>query len=136
MGAVERHGSGGPFEPTVGYSRVVRAGDLVVVAGTHRAHAPTAWSPASATPYQQTRQALENVAAALERVGAGLADVVRTRDVRRRHRRAGTTSAAPTARCSATSARSTRWSRSPRSLDPRMLVEIEADAYLTRAVGT
>ena len=34
MGGVERHGSGGPYEEIVGYSRVIRAGDLVVVAGS------------------------------------------------------------------------------------------------------
>ena len=78
MGDIERHGSGGPFERTVGYSRVIRAGDLVVVAGT-TALMPDGVIAGIGDPYLQTRQTLENVGAALARVGAGLADVIRTR---------------------------------------------------------
>jgi len=75
---VQRHGSGGPWEEAVGYSRVVRAGDLVFLAGC------TAATPEGAviggdSMLDQTRAAISAVCAALERVGAGPADVVQTR---------------------------------------------------------
>src|SRR5262249_7599492 len=78
MAGVERHGSGGPYEQIVGYSRVIRAGDLVVVAGS-TALTPDGVIAGIGDPYLQTRQTIENIAAALERVGATLADVIRTR---------------------------------------------------------
>jgi enamine deaminase RidA (YjgF/YER057c/UK114 family) len=78
MGAVERHGSGGPYEERVGYSRVIRAGDLVVVAGT-TALMPDGVIAGIGDPYLQARQAIETIASALARVGASLADVIRTR---------------------------------------------------------
>jgi enamine deaminase RidA (YjgF/YER057c/UK114 family) len=78
MGGVERHGSGGAYEPVVGYSRVIRAGDLVVVAGTTAFTADGAIAGIG-DPYAQMRQILDNVEAALGRVGASLADVIRTR---------------------------------------------------------
>ena len=78
MGAVERHGSGGAYEPIVGYSRVVRAGDLVVVAGT-TAFLPDGAIAGIGDPHAQVRQIVANIEAALGRVGARLADVIRTR---------------------------------------------------------
>jgi enamine deaminase RidA (YjgF/YER057c/UK114 family) len=78
MGAVERHGSGGAWEPAVGYCRVIRAGDLVVVAGSTATTADGAIAGVGDT-YAQTRQTIENVESALARVGATLADVIRTR---------------------------------------------------------
>ena len=62
--------SGSPFEDRVGYSRAVRVGPFVAVAGT-TAPGPTASA--------QTREALRRIAAALAEVGASLSDVVRTR---------------------------------------------------------
>jgi enamine deaminase RidA (YjgF/YER057c/UK114 family) len=78
MGAVERHGSGGSYEAVVGYSRVIRAGDLVVVAGC-TASLPDGAIAGIGDPYTQTVQTIANVEAALRRVGATLADVIRTR---------------------------------------------------------
>ena len=77
MSDVRRHGSGGPFEELVGYSRVVRAGDFVFVSGcTSVADGEVVHA---GEPAAQTRQAIENVRSALARVGGTLADVVRTR---------------------------------------------------------
>jgi enamine deaminase RidA (YjgF/YER057c/UK114 family) len=78
MGGVERHGSGGPYEARVGYSRVIRAGDLIVVAGT-TALMPDGVIAGLGDPYVQAQQTIENVSSALARVGASLADVIRTR---------------------------------------------------------
>jgi len=70
--------SGSPLEPEIGFSRAVRSGPYVSVAGT----APIAADGATAGPgdvYAQSVRCLEIAEQALHEAGAALADVIRTR---------------------------------------------------------
>jgi enamine deaminase RidA (YjgF/YER057c/UK114 family) len=119
-----RISSGSPYEPVVGFSRAVRVGEHVHVAGT----APVGLD--SADPYEQARRCLEIVLAALAEAGARPDDVVRTRiygtsaddyeEVARAH---GEVFGAvrPASTYVVVSA----------LLDPRWVVEIEADAIVS-----
>src|SRR5660397_236826 len=70
--------SGAIWESVVGYSRAVRVGSWVSVAGTTAA-AEGGGAIGGADVGAQAREALRRIAAALEQAGAGLQDVVRTR---------------------------------------------------------
>ena len=68
--------SGAPWESTVGYSRAVRVGNVVEVAGTT---AQDGDGVTGADAYAQTKRALEKIGDARAAAGASFADVVRTR---------------------------------------------------------
>jgi enamine deaminase RidA (YjgF/YER057c/UK114 family) len=125
---VERHGSGVEYESIVGYSRVVRAGAHVWVAGcTATTEGGVIAGPGDA--YVQAQQALTNIEAALAMVGARLEDVVRTRmfvtdisqweAVGRAHGEVFGDIRPATAMLEVSAL-----------LNPRMMVEIEADAFI------
>ena len=119
--------SGSPFEPVIGFSRAVVDGRHVSISGTAPVMADGGDPPADA--YGQTKRVLEIIVAALAEAGAGPEHVVRTRtfltnaddweDVGRAHGEvfAGVRPASTMIVVSA-------------FLDPRWIVEMEADALL------
>ena len=129
---MERVSSGSPFEPIVGFSRAVRAGDRVLVSGTAPVRPDGEVDPDVAV---QMGRCLEIVLDALESLGAGWTDVVRTRiyltdpqdwpEVGRVHGevfgdiRPASTMVAVAA-----------------LLDPRWKVELEAEAVVGAGLGT
>jgi enamine deaminase RidA (YjgF/YER057c/UK114 family) len=118
--------TGTAWEPIVGYSRAVAAGDYVFVSGCTSVAGAEFVHPGDA--YRQTVQAIANVRAALEALGAGLADVVRTRlfvtDISRWEEYGRAHGEAFATVVPATSMVEVRG-----LIDPRMLVEVEAVAY-------
>jgi len=118
----ENISSGSKWEPIIGYSRAVKVGPYVHVSGT---------TGPGATAGEQTRAALEIIREALERAGATLGDVVRTRIY--------TTDISQWEAIGAvhgeyfgTIRPATAMLEVSKLIDPALLVEIEADAYLAR----
>jgi len=72
------HESGSPYEPMLGFSRAVRIGNTIAVAGTAPIGADGK-TVAPGDPAEQMRRCLEIVRQALEGLGADLSDVIRTR---------------------------------------------------------
>lgn len=130
MGNEERRraSSGSPFEPIIGFSRAVRVGDRVLVAGTG-----PVWPDGSCDPDAEVQAArcLEIIARALADLGAGLGDVVRTRLL--------LTDAAHAEAVGQVHAAAFRASPPAATmvvvglLDPRWKVEIEAEAVVDAA---
>jgi enamine deaminase RidA (YjgF/YER057c/UK114 family) len=122
----QRASSGSPWEPKVGYSRAIRAGNRVLVSGTTPIWPDGCCDP---DPEAQVRRCFEIIAAALAELGSSLDQVVRTRmfitdpgdaeAVGRGHLEA-LGSAAPAATMVVVAG----------LLDPRWKVEIEAEAQL------
>ncbi|QJR16172.1 RidA family protein [Usitatibacter palustris] len=120
--------SGAPWEPIVGYSRAVRVGNHIWVAGT-TATAADGTIVGKGDPRAQTVRVLENIGAALAKAGAAFRHVVRSRIfvtdiahwevIGRAH---GEVFSAIRPACTLVQV--------TRLVDPDMLVEIEVDAYV------
>lgn len=123
--SIERYGSGGSWERAVGYSRAVRAGQLVFVAGCTGV---VGGEVVDGGAYAQMRQACRNVEAALAQAGTTLSQLVQTRmyvtditqweEIGRAHAEAF--GAAPPVSAMVQVAA---------LIDPRMVVEVEAVAF-------
>ena len=121
--------TGTPWEPVVGYSRAVRVGPHVWLAGTTATGADGRIIAAGGAA-AQARQVLENVRAALERAGARLEHVVRTRIYVRNVGDWEAIGRVHGEYFGAIRPASTMVEVSG-LVDPEMLVEIEVDAYVT-----
>ncbi|AYA36646.1 RidA family protein [Hymenobacter oligotrophus] len=119
--------SNSPWEDTVGYSRAIRVGNLVEVAGTTAQDGPTI---TGGDVYSQTKRILEKIKDALAEAGATMEHVVRTRiyitDMRR-WEEAGRAHG----EVFGTIRPATTMVEVSALIDPRLQVEIEATAIIS-----
>jgi len=126
--------SGSPYEPKVGISRAVRVGSMVTVAGTAPL-GPDGQTVGRGDAGAQARRCLEIIAAALERAGAGLQHVVRTRILLTRIEDWKAVAAVHGEFFGDIRPANTIMQVS-RFIDPEWLVELEADAVIDEAGGS
>jgi enamine deaminase RidA (YjgF/YER057c/UK114 family) len=124
----KRISTGAKWESIVGYSRAVQVQNHIFVSGT-TATDERGEIVGEGDPYAQTVQALKNIECALAEFGASLAHVVRTRmfvtDIRRWEEYGRAHGEFFQGNCPCTT-----MVEVARLIDPKMLVEIEADAEL------